>query len=174
MKWGRHVNLYQATEFLLASCIWNGQDSRHNLIDCPTEWGKELCNFTRHSCRVCVTRGSVRVSLLFVTSTAFQVVIADSQKCINSSTFWSRQWDKMMDLEKRPVFTWCWGRCVNLYQAIRAPSCHFHMWPAERKPGTSCKYWIRVRDDFICTGRFSVQLRLLHQGVTASAEKGAS
>ena len=41
-----------------------------------------------------------------------------------------------------------------------------HMWPAERKPGTSRKYWIRVIGDFIRTGRFSAKLRLLHQGVT--------
>ena len=24
-----------------------------------------------------------------------------------------------------------------------------YMWPAEHKPGTSCKYWIRVIGDFI-------------------------
>ena len=93
------------------------------------------------------------------------MVIADSQKCINSSTF-----EADNGIEKRPVFTWCWGRCVNLYQAIRVPSCHLHMWSAERKPGTSCKYWIRVRDDFICAGRFSAQLRLLHQGITAGLD----
>ena len=29
-----------------------------------------------------------------------------------------------------------------------------YMWPAERKPGTCRKYWIRVRDNFIRTGRF--------------------
>ena len=42
------------------------------------------------------------------------------------------------------------------------------MWPAEQKPGTSCKYWIWVRGDFIYTGRFPAKLRLLHQAVTES------
>ena len=42
----------------------------------------------------------------------------------------------------------------------------WHMWPAERKPSTSRKYWIRVRGNFIRTGRFPAKLRLLHQGVT--------
>ena len=40
------------------------------------------------------------------------------------------------------------------------------MWPAERKPDTSHKYWIRVRANFIRTGRFPAKLELLNQGVT--------
>jgi len=42
----------------------------------------------------------------------------------------------------------------------------WNMWPTERKPGTSCKYWIRVRGNFIRTGRFLAKVRLLHQHVT--------
>ena len=41
-----------------------------------------------------------------------------------------------------------------------------NMWPAERKPSTSRKYWIWVRGNFIRTGRFPAKLRLLHQRVT--------
>ena len=41
-----------------------------------------------------------------------------------------------------------------------------YLWPAERKPGTSRKYWIWVRGNFIRTGRFPAKLRLLHQRVT--------
>ena len=46
------------------------------------------------------------------------------------------------------------------------PEKQWYLWPAERKPGTSRKYWIRVRGNFIRTGRFPAKLRLLHQGVT--------
>ena len=45
-------------------------------------------------------------------------------------------------------------------------SIYMYMWPAERKPGTSRKYWIWVTGSFIRTGRFPGKLRLLHQGVT--------
>ena len=41
-----------------------------------------------------------------------------------------------------------------------------NMRPAEQKPGTSHKYWIRVWGDFIRTGRFPAKLRLLYQCVT--------
>ena len=39
------------------------------------------------------------------------------------------------------------------------------LWLAERKPGTSCKYSIWVRGNFIRTGCFPATFRLLHQGV---------
>ena len=45
-----------------------------------------------------------------------------------------------------------------------------YMWPAERKPGTSCKYWIWDRGNFIRTGRFPAKLRLLHQCVTGGLD----
>ena len=37
-----------------------------------------------------------------------------------------------------------------------------------KNPGTSCKYWIWVRGNFIYTGRFPAKFRLLHQAVTGS------
>ena len=45
---------------------------------------------------------------------------------------------------------------------------YIHMWPAERRPGTSRKYWIQVIGGFIRTGRFPAKLRLLHQHVTGA------
>jgi len=54
----------------------------------------------------------------------------------------------------------------DLYVVTVPSSFILHMWPAEWKPGTSRKYWIWVRGNFIRTGRFPAKLRLLHQGVT--------
>ena len=65
--------------------------------------------------------------------------------------------------------------CIWIAQNVRQsdalpplPKRISKMWPAEQKPGTSCKYWIWVRGDFIYTGRFPAKLRLLHQAVTGS------
>ena len=56
--------------------------------------------------------------------------------------------------------------CQSVCQSVRGKMWNLNMWPAERKPGTSRKYWIRVTGSFICTGHFPGKLRLLHQGVT--------
>ena len=81
------------------------------------------------------------------------------------------------------AFNWLHTICIFLtYGHPLVPCCpdkrgitvnNFHaqsdiwkLWLAERKPGTSRKYWIQVRDNFIHTGHFPAKLRLLHQGVT--------
>ena len=64
-------------------------------------------------------------------------------------------------------YQWCFDLWFTSVYTMRKVTVHsYHMWPTEQKPGTSRKYWIWVRRNFICTGRFPTKLRLLHQGVT--------
>ena len=105
------------------------------------EWTK-LCS----SLRALGMNWYVEKSLLW-----YVVFVKSNHSCYWSTLSLNQQYEFVLD--------WHWNRVIIV-----------HMWPAEWKSGTSRKYWIWVRGNFIRTGRFPAKLRLLHQRVTGSLD----